>query len=79
MTRRRRETTTADQINTGDTIIAPNGLTATVYRRGTSQSCTEPNVTLGWTHPDDHTVNAHHRGQSSGRIFRPGDGVTRWV
>lgn len=79
MARRRRDTTTADDINVGDTIITPNGLPAKVHHRGALRSCTEPNVTLGWDYPDDFTVNAHHRGQSSGRTYRPDDEVTRWV
>jgi hypothetical protein len=62
-------------------LIEPNnnGYRATVYWRGTSKNCTEPHVVLRWTYPDDFSVNAAHRGQSSGRICRPGDPVTRWL
>jgi hypothetical protein len=79
--RRRDKGATADDIQVGD-LIEPNnnGYRATVYWRGTSENCTEPHVVLSWTYADDFSVNASHRGQSSGRrLFRPGDPVTRWL
>jgi hypothetical protein len=79
MTRRRRETTTAGQIQAGD-IIEPhsNGYRATVDWTRTPENCTEPTVSIHWTYPSDFTVNARTRGQSSGCLSRPGDPMTRW-
>lgn len=79
MARKRRDNTTADQIQVGDTIEPNNnGIRATVTRRDTSTNCAEPNVALNWQYPNDHSVNANFRGQSSGRLFRPADEITRW-
>lgn len=79
MARRRRDNTTADQVRVGDTIEPNgNGIRATVTRRDTSANCTEPNVALNWQYPNDHSVNANFRGQSSGRLYRPSDPITRW-
>jgi hypothetical protein len=79
MARRRRQVTTAAELGIGDVIIAPNGYQATVDDLAQHPSITEPHVSVHWTHPHDFTVNGGCRGQSSGRIFRPGDPVTRWV
>lgn len=79
MGRLRRDNTTAANVRVGDTIEPNNnGIRATVTQRGTSTNCTEPNVALNWQYPNDHSVNANFRGQSSGRLFRPSDPVTRW-
>lgn len=79
MTRKRRETITADEVQEGDTITTPSGNKATVYSCGTLASCTEPNVTLGWAWPTDFSVNENFRGQHGGSTYRPGDEITRWV
>lgn len=78
--RLRRDETTADQIEEGDLISPPNRYgRVTVHRKGSSDRCAEPNVTLGYSWPNDFSVNESHRGQSSGHMYRPDDPVTRWV
>jgi hypothetical protein len=79
MARKRRETTTADQIKVGDVIQTPQGLRGEVDSLGTSRCCTEPNVAVHWIYADDTSVSKAWRGMASGRIYRPDDEVTRWV
>lgn len=80
MTRKRRDTTTADQVQLGD-VIEPNnnGYRAVVEWLFESENITEPHVGIHWTYPNDFSVNASHRGQASGRILRPGDPLARWL
>jgi hypothetical protein len=82
MARRRRDNTTADQIRVGD-LIEPNGngyrATVTAVEPNALRSIVEPHVVISWRYPDDFSVNAMHRGVRSGRTYRPGDPITRWL
>jgi hypothetical protein len=79
MTRKRRELATAGTLRVGDLITAPNGYRANVDYLGTSGHVLEPHVVVHWVHCDDTSVPEHTRGSASGRTYRPGDAVTRWI
>lgn len=81
-TRKRRDNTTADDVEVGD-LIEPgnNGARATVIGKETNPSpnIIEPHIMLRWAYPDDFSVNANVRGTTSGRYFRPDEPITRWL
>jgi hypothetical protein len=79
MPRKRRELATAGALRVGDLITAPNGYRATVDYLGTSEHVLEPHVVVHWTHRDDTLVPEHTRGSASGRTYRPGAAITRWI
>jgi hypothetical protein len=78
--RKRRETTTADQIKEGDLINPDDNIyRATVYRVSTSRMHDQPNVVLYWQYPADFSANSSTRGSSESRVYRPSDPIDRWV
>lgn len=82
MTKRtRKHQTTAGELNVGD-VIAPDGhgdrFKATVTRIDHPKHWPAGSVAVDLAYPDDFTVNARHRGETTGRAWMADQSVTRY-